>query len=489
MTSHSSSSRVYAKLANSARVQLQRISISTSPVFVQQEVTFGQLTAVAGCHGAGKSYLLKVVEESLPSYGDGSLPLPPGRRPWSADRPAEDGAVIGEHVVFMGNGWEPRRALVDLSVPQPHSFRYEEAAEELSITQLLSAHRAFGEYSMWMQESFNPKVLYRFADELVCDRDTLESINRILGREYASVHLKSFQHEDFSAPWISATMADGTVRTAFEMSSGELWVLFCVWELQRSNPTDVVLIDEPESYLSPRGHSAFIDEIARQTLSRGFQTIVATHSEAMIRRVPSSLLRFAAQSREGTTIRSGVGHDDVMAALGYEEAVRFVALVEDSLARDILQRIFTEFAKEHGRSWDIVPCGGVNEAVRATGLLGASTRLTPLLVLDGDQRSSGRPALYLPGQLPEHSILSANPEVAADRLGVPVDKFETAVALTAGVSHQQVFFEIARYLALPESLVRHALIATWLMEPEIREQAQELVRAAEAIVTSATPAP
>ena len=139
------------------------------------------------------------------------------------------------------------------------------------ITVPLSAHRAFGEYQMWMQDVVDPDPAKYFEGNWSADKSTLDSINRILGRRYANVQFFTFSSDYYDAPYLEATMPDGHVRTPYEMSSGELWVLFCIWELERSAATDIVLIDEPESYLSPRGHIAFLDEIARRTLSGGFK--------------------------------------------------------------------------------------------------------------------------------------------------------------------------------------------------------------------------
>lgn len=197
-------------------------------------------------------------------------------------------------------------------------------------------------------------------------------------------------------------MPDGHVRTPYEMSSGELWVLFCIWELERSAATDIVLIDEPESYLSPRGHIAFLDEIARRTLAGGFQTIIATHSEAMIRRLPSDLLRFTVRGANGVVVRDDVSYDEVMVALGYEQSVKYLALVEDLLAEEILRTALAFFGSDHGRSWDIVRCNGTGDARKTLNILSTMSRLLPVLVLDGDERSDseGVNVFFCPGVIP-----------------------------------------------------------------------------------------
>jgi hypothetical protein len=449
-------------------------------------VRFGQLTAVVGSHGAGKSYLLKIVEESFPKYGNEPMRFPPASRSrWKESRPAEVAAVAGTHSIYMGSGWNPQEFSVDLAEPRAESFTYKEVDEGLRITVPLSAHRAFGEYQMWMQDVEVPDHAKDFEGDWSADRPTLDSINRILGRQYASVQFFTFKSDDYyAAPYLEATMPDGHVRTPYEMSSGELWVLFCVWELDRSVATDVVLIDEPESYLSPRGHIAFLDEIARRTLAGGFQTIIATHSEAMIRRLPLDLIRFAIRGTNGVVIRDDVTHDEVMVALGYGQSVKYLALVEDSLGEEILRMALAFFGSDHGRSWDIVRCGGTGEAKKTLNILSTMKRLVPMLVLDGDQRSHSEEvnAFFLPGRNPEVSILESCGSEAADRLGVPHARLDAAIAHTEGMVHQRFFHEIAEYLGLDHVFVRRTLIASWLNGIEVREQARAMVAGMEAAV-------
>ncbi|MDQ0076727.1 AAA family ATPase [Arthrobacter oryzae] len=474
---------VLSKLAKNNRIHLQRISIVGSPVFTPQEVRFGQLTAVVGSHGAGKTYLLKILEESLPKYGGEHMRFPPASRSrWKEASRAEVGAVAGTQSIYMGSGWNPQEFSVDLAGPRIESFTFGENDEALRVTVPLSAHRAFADYEMWMQDVEVPDHAKDFEGNWSADRPTLGSINRILGRPYASVEFFTFRSDSYDAPYVEATMPDGQVRTAYEMSSGELWVLYCIWELGRSLATDIVLIDEPESYLSPRGHIAFLDEIARRTLAGGFQTIIATHSEAMIRRLPIDLLRFAVRGANGVVIRDDVTHDEVMVALGYEQSVKYLAIVEDSLGEEILRMALAFFGLDHGRSWDIVRLGGTGEARRTLTILSTMRRLVTLLVLDGDQRSDAEDvdAFFLPGGDPEMSILESCGSEAADRLGVPRARLDAAIAHTEGMVHQRIFREIAEYLGLDHAFVRRTLVASWLNCIEVREQAQAMVAGMEA---------
>jgi hypothetical protein len=148
---------VLSKLAMTNHIHLQRLSISTSPVFPPQDVQFARFTAVVGSHGSGKSYLLKIVEESLPKYGNEPMRFPPASRSrWKDIERAEVGAVAGTHSIHMRSGWKPEKFTVDLAGPRAESFTYKDEDEDLRFTVPLNAHRAFGDYQMWMQDVESP---------------------------------------------------------------------------------------------------------------------------------------------------------------------------------------------------------------------------------------------------------------------------------------------------------------------------------------------
>lgn len=296
---------VLARLESSDRVHLRSVEVLSSPVFMPQQIHFRQLTAIVGSHAAGKSYLLKILEESLPKYGNELMRFPPASRSrWRQGRNPEATTVTGVHCLEMGSNWKPQEVIVDLAGFETATFTYSGTEEGLDISVSLSAHRAFGEYQMWMQDIEEPDHAEEFQRKWSANKSALNSINRILGRSYKSMKFSTFKRTgNYDAPYLEATMPDGQVRTPFQMSAGELWVLYCIWEPERAVASDVFLIDEPECYLSPRGHVAFLDETARRTLDGVFQTIISTHSETMIRRLPAALLRFTVRGGQGAIVR------------------------------------------------------------------------------------------------------------------------------------------------------------------------------------------
>jgi hypothetical protein len=207
----------------------------------------------------------------------------------------------------------------------------------------------------------------------------------------------------------------------------------------------------------------------------------------MIRRLPADLLRLTVRGPNGVQIRDKVSHDEVIVALGYEQSVKYLALVEDSLGEEILRMALAFFGSDHGRSWDIVRCGGTGEARKTLTLLSTMKRLVAVLVLDGDQRSNSEEAdvFFLPGRNPEMSILESCGSEAADRLGVSSARLDAAIAHTEGMVHQRFFHEIAEYLGLDHAFVRRTLIASWLNGAEVREQAREMIAGMEAAVAQA----
>jgi len=232
-----------------------------------------------------------------------------------------------------------------------------------------------------------------------------------LGRRYESFTWQDVPlGADVFTPHFEARQS-GRLVTNETMSVGELWVHYCLWRLRTADADCIVVIDEPETFLSPAGHAAFLDEIARLTLASEAQTIIATHSAGMIMRTPEHLLRELIPNPAGTRVRQHARSVDILRHLGHEPELTGIVLVEDDLAKRTVAAILARLDPPLARQVDIIDSDGKDNALSAGRVLERSARLGVCVVLDGDQRRADikdcrADVAYLPGGQPEESILA-----------------------------------------------------------------------------------
>lgn len=463
--------RVWGRLLESTGL-VEQLDVLASPVLARGSITFGQLTAVVGLHGAGKSYLLSALAEGLPRWQTNlSLPIE------NSGHPAE---LSGEYRLSLRPGTEPRA--IEYSRPIDWSDRRK---SDLKLSPLnatiLTPFIALNDLQMASQEHL---FLQRRSpvDLKQMPRGHLEALRAITGHEYQSLEYGNFGSDEFDLPFFRGVRGSRVIDMG-SMSSSEFWVHYVLAQLHSADSNEVVLIDEPESFLAQPGHRAFLDEIARLTLASGCQTIIATHSETMLRRIPSELLRQVTQSPRGALISEVTRTEGLFRAFGQgRPTIGALVFVEDELATGIVQCLLDRYAPERADVFEVIDSEGKDQALRGASVARGSKRLRVLVLLDADQRDEnhGGDVLYLPGAgAPESELLKslgARELEAAQKLRVTVSELRIALDAARFVPHQRVFMVMSSSLAgCTSAQLRDIALDLWLESETIDEAARTLV--------------
>ncbi|RJO69774.1 hypothetical protein D5S18_28140 [Nocardia panacis] len=188
--------------------------------------------------------------------------------------------------------------------------------------------------------------------------------------------------------------------------------------------------------------------------------------------------------------------------LGVAGMARTVILVEDEMASDILNDLFSELDWDLARQVEIVHAEGEGNVVHGLRAMKNSREVAYVGILDGDCRSKDlfpkgkvgeeafeyltRQILYLPGgQAPETELAQAaakNSVRLAKLLNRQTIDMSTAAAACADLDHQYWLTRYARALGLPQDVVRHNIVRVWLTSETVTDQANELIHRLRAFV-------
>jgi hypothetical protein len=471
------------------------IRILESDIFEPGTIELARALAFIGLHGTGKTLLLRMIEAAFgrtnqvdaPPFIEGShTGIINGKL--IRDFPTSAGGII-ELGLRTPEGVITKR--VDLS--QSDAARRQIWTEVLgdSFTAAsMSPLYLFGELTMLFQDYRNvPEMIINDEGE-DAPSERLKALDNILGRPYDRVLVRSAflaEAEDTGifVPYISAFLGDRVFDSSM-MSQGELWVHYMLnWFLEREvNRGDLALIDEPEAFLAARAQRPFIDQIARQVLEKDAQLIVSTHSPEILARFPLDNIRMCIGTEDGIRVIRPPSMVHIRESIGLETPVRMLVLVEDELAREILQELFARYDRALTREVEIVPAGGAGEVGNGLKVLKSVNRLACLGVLDGNERGKERsPApsiLFLPGpSFPEDELLAAARREAgwlADRMSVGLEVLFAAMSSCRGLDHQYWISTIAGHLGFAPSVVTYEFTQAWLRNEQIEEEAGVLVR-------------
>lgn len=471
-----------------ARTEIKRIDIIESDVFATQSIEFNRLTAIVGTHGSGKSALLGMLHAAFGQHLGGMLRPPIFGNGFASPSMS---ALLDVTVTQDGN-----EATVRVDLSENHRVlanRWREALDDLRAPIYTSPARMLDDLAFYTEGMDSARGINQFTEASFEKAKRhiheyspvgLDGLRRILGRSYNSVSVFDIDDMDIEGtPHIEAVLETNRRRIDnTRMSLGELWTHWLLgWETAFRDPGPL-MVDEPESYLARRGHTALIDELVRLSLESETQTIVATHSAEVLLRFPLSHIRMCTPTNEGiiVTVPSDMGK--VRDALGIENMLRLVVLVEDQLTATLVEHLCSLLDPSLIREIEILPAGGREGVVHGLKAVRASRRLRYLGVLSGSARGkvaapvSGESndtldtITYLPGHEDPEDELMKTAYSYGRELAKALDRSEADVFAAANTSayldpgNRLMGFASAMDFSGID-LVLHAMVQIWLKKP------------------------
>jgi predicted ATPase len=203
----------------------------------------------------------------------------------------------------------------------------------------------------------------------------------------------------------------GLDYSTLDMGLGELSVHVLFWVLEQYRETKGVslLLDEPDAYLPPIGSERVLARVQDVCVRRGWDLVVSTHSEEMIRTACENnglMLLRRGNGPEIESVRSWVEGTQIAAELLTDPAVDLILFCEDESAAALARSLLRAADPDRGRSILVNWKNGHGYLTALAEHLPRHSRMKVKfgLIFDGDQRrrdgkgaeSSGWQAIFLP---------------------------------------------------------------------------------------------
>ncbi|MFH9824019.1 AAA family ATPase [Streptomyces bobili] len=451
------------------------------------------LTVLCGLHGTGKSSLLGYIAECLyrrimhPDY-------PPfyGRRRHRV--PGDMGVSLsGEcHISLSRQG-----VSVNYVVDFAQSTESGSPPEVLNsggqiVPDVINPHLASVEINTFFQD-FYPRDLEdqdaAGAPEIQKKAD-LDALRDILGVTYQeAIYIPVDVGHGYDFPYVKARK-EGEWIDSHQMSHGELCVHYIRWVLKHPS-NGVVLLDEPEANIAPRGHAALLDEIARLARASKSQVVLSTHSAAFLSRVPLSWVRMCVRPSMVPLIIEPSRPSDLRDTLGIENPLQLLLVVEDDVAQHLLYMILAMHSFPLLSESEIVAAGSWSDVLTTTKAVSKSRRISAFAVLDGDQRGEvpgNLSVFFLPGDEPPEKVIfkyaATRPGEMADKLGCSLASMHVYIAGMLGLEHHRWLTFLSRRTGQDWRYCLRAAFDVWHADPPNSEACEDLTRGIEAAALS-----
>ena len=411
-----------------------------------------RVIAVVGPNGAGKTRFLSELHEHLA-------------------QPAATSLQISQvHGSFRGRP-------IDNSPLQRPPTAYFDASRE--------SHRSRGYFK---NQAELRELLDQFEARNVVGNE-LDKYKHVCGKNYVS-----FRVREVEAP-AEASIADedpedvipffevecnGVAYDSLSMGFGELCACSAIWWICRAEKSSALLLDEPDSHLSPASRSALLDVVALEASENKHFVVLATHSSECLRNLSEKeiLVIHDTGAGGGKSIYQSENKRQIVRSLGLSQPVKVLLAVEDVDSLEVVRQSLNWWGDGLERSFEVqIVTGGANELNRFVGLFPKDARSLKIRgVLDGDKRNEFATSeflLYLPGDTDPIANARSKVPIYADgfasALGVPVERLISAHDRVAHVDHHDYLHSLVSSLGINGTVsdARSALVRLWIQHEEI----------------------
>ena len=429
----------------------------------------GPLTVLCGRNGAGKSTIVSAIG-SL--FGVARQPIvlqdgPEGVGPSGLVHWRGKDVEVGGDPTFDGNG------RLEVSLVDP-----------AQTGQLQRYFRELGGNGL--------SDLVDSAEPAQHPREALQELSYILSRSYSTVTVAELEVEVAGrevVPYFRVSSDVGDYGSE-SMGLGEFSVFFLHWVLRRLDKKrgSLVLIEEPESFISPVAQRRLMNVVARYCDERSACIVITTHSPAVLSCVPLRFIR-AVRREVGVVNVEQTTTADYLEELDMLPGPWGVVLVEDIAAKEMLMWIGSQNISDRFRSeYEFVVCPqGYSQIFEIMKRIPLLSEVRLIGVVDGDKRAEAHnlgvrgPLFALPGGAPPDLLIRQAVEASTDEfaalLGVDALRLKRWVTSLVGQDHHDWAPELARFTGRSAAEVLSAGARMWCRAAENQSEISDFCNA------------
>jgi len=449
-------------------MRLEHFSFLGIPSLGEGNLQFrSPFTVISGPNGVGKTTLLRAI--------------------WAATDPNEAVATkVAMRKLQGGN------AILNLTIQQknksskttigPDHIQHETDAElEVfhldSASQVVRQQEFFGNFS-------TVEDLINGVGARPLEGQTLAELSYLARREYRSAMVYEVENGNSIVPFFEVAFGDDRYDSR-TMGTGELAVFFFWWAIKNTPSDALVLIEEPETYLSPASQEAVCNFLIQQAVEKHLTIIMTSHSSRIVSSLEDENLIFVYRDSKGVKVVDGPPPPVLQEMIGIVAPRDAILLVEDEAGEIFCSYLLERFLPGLARRVELKRCdgdGGIVRILRAVGGQLGSIRF--IGVFDGDVRDT------IPDDLKEFStflpmdqaieicfrgMIEADPDAFTAATGI--EGLGPILFSLTGSDHHDWYQGLSSKIGFTKSQLLPILIQLWLRDENNLRAAQETVTA------------
>lgn len=432
------------------------------------------VVAFCGLNGAGKSTIISAIKDLV------GLSLT-----------SQDVRRVNEHKIEGTAAFD--RGIVSCTNCEQNRF-FDKGMETSSVKYIDSMLSALVQSFMIEQANFE-ELLDQY-DEYEVTKEELGDINYLTGKAYSYCSIREIEDADGSDlpfPFFQVKI-DGIEYDTRSMGSGEHFLLYLFWCIKSADKDTLLIIEEPETYISIFSQIHFADYIGKILAEDGIKVILTTHSPYILRNIKNENIRIVSRMGNNVSIIMPDNDITVEGILGISPNCLGTLFVEDRVAADFLTVILEDKAPWILKQYSIDIVDGESAiSERLKFPKSNNIHYSFIGIYDGDMRNSltNRNELnwsycFLPGEnaSEENFRESIRAPEKLEKLCATLEKDSQKViaflATIEGLDCHDWFLELRKHLSVEGRVLVNAFYSTVMNEdPSIEEFISALQRAIE----------
>lgn len=206
-----------------------------------------------------------------------------------------------------------------------------------------------------------------------------EAVGQILGKNY-----KKFQYLEHSKYSLPLVEVGENVYSGFNMGAGENALFEIFSAIYGCGGNALLVLDEIELGLHAEAQRKFMERLKHACLDTHTQIICTTHSKEIFDSLPNEARFFIESINDKSRITDSISSEFAFAKMGVADMKEATILVEDGIARTILQSILPVSIRSRVEIKIIGSAAALSRQLAAINVSGE--KRPTIAIFDGDQR-------------------------------------------------------------------------------------------------------
>lgn len=170
--------------------------------------------------------------------------------------------------------------------------------------------------------------------------DMRDEISYLIGKDYDQIELIEVDDE-ISRPYFIVNSC-GVEYRSVDMGIGEHFIFYAHWLLRRMHTSDIVIIEEPETFVSINSQKNLMNYLAKLACKNGIIFIITTHSPFILDKVDVDNISIISKFGSSTTVINPESKEAVLEQLGLHFVKEGIIYFEDDVALFFFKRLISQ---------------------------------------------------------------------------------------------------------------------------------------------------